>query len=172
MSRFDDRDQASEDGAALRDAEQDAPGLEIGGPAAVAQAAELMDSPIEASQRATPAEGIVAQPTPLQRQPAPAAMPQPTLAVEALQPAVLLSPDGGGGGAEVGGAQRPGGAAQVHSPGPGAAIDAAAQLRVADALRQQAIFDEPTRRTPVALRRKKKRRAHEADKAEPESQQE
>lgn len=166
MSRFDDRDQANEQGAALRELEQDAPGLEIGGPAAVAQAAELMELPEPATANAAPVVGTQPHGQPASQPDA--ITPTAAVIIETAQPVVALSPDGGGGG---GTQQRSGSAAQIRAPGPTAAVDASMQLRAADALQQHALLEEPAARTPVALRRKKKKRPAEpaVQHAEPES---
>lgn len=168
MSRFDDRDHDVEHGAALAALEQDAPGLEIGGPAAVAQAAELMQAPDPATVREAPAAALMARPA-VQPATQPEAIAPSAAPVETAQPVVTVAPDGGGGG---GTQQRTSGAAQVHAPGPNAAADASMQLRAAEALQQQALLEEPAARTPVALRRKKKKPAEPAvQHVEPESDQ-
>ncbi|MGK0358431.1 MAG: hypothetical protein ACI9U2_000718 [Bradymonadia bacterium] len=170
MSRFDDRDHAVEQGAALTALEQDAPGLEIGGAAAVAQAAELMEAPDPATIREAPAVALMARPAVQPATQAEAIAPSAAI-METAQPVVTLAPDGGGGGGTL---QRGGGASQVHAPGPNAAADASMQLRAAEALQQQALLEEPAARTPFALRRKKKKKkpAEPAAQAvEPESDQ-
>lgn len=142
MSGFDDRDRVADKDGAQKDLDHDAPGVDVAGPAAVAQAAELLG--------ATPEAAAVSAATP-----APA-VEQATrhVPVEAPRAVDGVSFAGGGGGVASRGQ---GGAAQILDAGPDAAVDAAAQLRVAEARRFDAILDEPAVATPVALRAARKK---------------
>lgn len=147
---FDDRDRSAERDGPTQDLDHDAPGFNVGGAAAVGQAAEL-------SQGHLPPQQLRAAAHPAPASPAP----KPAL-IEAAQPVVQLAPDGAGGG----GTTTRGSAAQIVRPPPTSAVDASAQLHTTQALQTDALLDAPPARTPVALRARKKKKTPPSPQAE------